>query len=48
MQYTLVVVHAFGGHKRGDIVLDPRAIETILSSENAAHVVKVRRALKEG
>jgi hypothetical protein len=41
MNIHLVVVHAFGGHKRGDVITDATQIAAILASADALHVVKV-------
>lgn len=41
MQY-LVIVRPFGSYRIGDIVTDEPTIEKILSSEHAAHVVRIK------
>lgn len=40
MQY-LVVVRPFGTYRIGDVVTDEKAIEQIVGSEHADHVVRI-------
>lgn len=44
----LVVVKAFDGLVRGDVVIDPSRIREILKSEHACHVVRVAAAASKG
>ncbi len=37
----VVVVRAFGPYRVGDVVNDAEAIERILASEHAGHVVRI-------
>jgi hypothetical protein len=49
MNIHLIVVKAFDGLARGDIVTDPVRVAQILSSESAHSVVRVLTArVKEG
>lgn len=41
MEFHLVVIRAFAGFSRGDIITDPGRIAEILNSEQARSVVRV-------
>ncbi len=43
MALELVVVRAFGGHRKGDAITDEAEIARVLGSEQAASVVRVQR-----
>ena len=45
--HYLVVVRPFGSYSIGDVVTDETTIAQILSSEHAAHVVRIQ-PLSEG
>ena len=40
MAIVLVVTNPFGGLSHGDRITDPAEIDTVLSGENAHHVVR--------
>ena len=42
MKTHLVVTREFGPHAKGAIVADPTAIQAILASDHAGHVVHVK------
>lgn len=39
--FHLVVIHAFGTYRRGDMITDAAEIERVLAGENAASVNRV-------
>jgi hypothetical protein len=41
---TLVVTNPFGGHAKGERIIDPQEIDSILSGEHAHHVVRAVHA----
>lgn len=41
MKFHLVVLKPFDGHKRGDVITDAAAVQTILAGQQASFVVRV-------
>lgn len=41
MAIVLTVSNPFGSYRRGDRIVDPKAVKDVLASEHAADVVKV-------
>ncbi len=48
MNIKLVVVRAFAGHARGDVIEDADEVARVLDGEHAADVVRVLTSGKEG
>jgi hypothetical protein len=48
MEMHLVVVRPFGGFSRGDVVMDPTRIASILNGEHAHFVVRVAARMPGG
>lgn len=44
MEVELVVVRAFGGYGRGDVIADGTTVMAILADERARNVVRISRA----